>query len=601
MANTKVPSILWNVGQDLTKSNKETARSNIGISGLVAAATTHQFVTAITENSTTGNLSVSMAQPGTADISGLSTALSDIQDSVSNHKHYVKFNSDTAIELTANNSGSPTSLNHSHGAVTTDGKITESAVSAASSGVNILVTNSNNLVKKSDLAFDGSSTSSVLVKKGVFRQLGETDITNLSNDLSGLQTNIDNHTHYVKFNSENAIALTTNNTSGTAVSLNHSHGGITTSGTITATSQATDKTPANGDKLVLIDTSDTKVKRSSVSFDGTTTSAFLTKKGTWGSPIKHTYHSAGTPPVAVTDDISSMTISTYLGEYSVTLDGNTIGNIVPPVTAAHPGQSLNVSLVNGSYGWGNPYFTLYEPGNTSAYRPTPYAGAHLGDGFGYSTVLDRYNQYDVPMSVAVLESASVTASKIGIVNGSIGEQSPLYGYFNARKITDAAYLNALAGGEYRNGSYDTSYISSISATNTPSSTVICRIPPRHWGLVSLCISTELVDDTTPHTALVEFDCKMTTDDHYIDYTIGTLSVSHGAIVYADSAKGYANPSFIVHNYSDEVKTVKLAVNTIPGTTYQATVYKQYLIFKTPDEPGAFNQPDQTLYPPAPSP
>ena len=59
--------------------------------------------------------------------------------------------------------------------------------------------------------------------------------------------------------------------------LDHSHGSITFYGTITS-----DTSVANGDKLVITDNSDSsKVKRSSISFDGSTTTKALTPKGTW--------------------------------------------------------------------------------------------------------------------------------------------------------------------------------------------------------------------------------------------------------------------------------------------------------------------------------
>ena len=57
----------------------------------------------------------------------------------------------------------------------------------------------------------------------------------------------------------------------------HTHGSITNAGEITS-----DTSVASGDKLVIIDNSDSsKIKRSNISFDGSTTTKALTKKGTW--------------------------------------------------------------------------------------------------------------------------------------------------------------------------------------------------------------------------------------------------------------------------------------------------------------------------------
>lgn len=60
----------------------------------------------------------------------------------------------------------------------------------------------------------------------------------------------------------------------------HTHGHIQNAGTL----QSSDITIANGDKLVVTDSSDSsKVARTSVSFDGSTTNQCLTRKGTWQS------------------------------------------------------------------------------------------------------------------------------------------------------------------------------------------------------------------------------------------------------------------------------------------------------------------------------
>ena len=65
--------------------------------------------------------------------------------------------------------------------------------------------------------------------------------------------------------------------SGKAAS-NHTHGNIANGGTL----QTNDITIANGDKLVVTDSSDSsKVARASIAFDGSTTTKALTPKGTF--------------------------------------------------------------------------------------------------------------------------------------------------------------------------------------------------------------------------------------------------------------------------------------------------------------------------------
>lgn len=62
----------------------------------------------------------------------------------------------------------------------------------------------------------------------------------------------------------------------------HTHGNIANGGTL----QTNDITIANGDKLVVTDTSDSnKVARASLTFDGATTDQMLSKKGEWNDTI----------------------------------------------------------------------------------------------------------------------------------------------------------------------------------------------------------------------------------------------------------------------------------------------------------------------------
>lgn len=75
-------------------------------------------------------------------------------------------------------------------------------------------------------------------------------------------------------------------------SASHTHGNIQNGGTL----QTNDITIANGDKLVVTDSSDSsKVARASISFDGSTTTKALTQKGTWET-FNNYSHPAGSAP-----------------------------------------------------------------------------------------------------------------------------------------------------------------------------------------------------------------------------------------------------------------------------------------------------------------
>lgn len=75
----------------------------------------------------------------------------------------------------------------------------------------------------------------------------------------------------------------------------HTHGNITNAGAITATGVAL----ANNDALVIVDASDSSnIKKTSIVFDGSTTSQALTKKGTWGTFLTSHQSLANYAPLA---------------------------------------------------------------------------------------------------------------------------------------------------------------------------------------------------------------------------------------------------------------------------------------------------------------
>ena len=83
--------------------------------------------------------------------------------------------------------------------------------------------------------------------------------------------------HPVYYYKDGAVRLWANPTTSVP---SHTHGNIQNGGTL----QTTDITIANGDKLVVTDSSNSsKVARASIAFDGSTTNQFLSKKGTWES------------------------------------------------------------------------------------------------------------------------------------------------------------------------------------------------------------------------------------------------------------------------------------------------------------------------------
>lgn len=128
----------------------------------------------------------------------------------------------------------------------------------------------------------------------------------------------------------------------------HTHGNIQNGGTL----QTNDITIASGDKLVVTDSSDSsKLARTSISFDGSTTTQCLTKKGTWA-----------------TFGTSNLTIGTTA---STAMAGNTVVDKVYqyPYTSGESdhavliGYSTNVNSSETNY-VGKASFCTFNPKNT---------------------------------------------------------------------------------------------------------------------------------------------------------------------------------------------------------------------------------------------
>ena len=111
----------------------------------------------------------------------------------------------------------------------------------------------------------------------------------------------------------------------------HAHGNIQNGGTL----QTNDITIANGDKLVVTDSSDTgKVARASISFDGSTTTKALTPKGIFETFSKLTIGTTSTTAAAgnhthttsIASDSSSGTVVTlaHNTQYKLTAGGNSV-------------------------------------------------------------------------------------------------------------------------------------------------------------------------------------------------------------------------------------------------------------------------------------
>lgn len=215
---------------------------------------------------------------------------------------------------------------HAHGLITSAGTITNTGVTIASGDKLVITDASNsNRITRLSTAFDGSTATKALTQKGTFEYFQEQTLyVNINYDDNGNvpqgtyqsivnarnsgrdvlvrytdeedsvwhfrmaddddYNQVDTYFYFINvFSNEiKGITIDGNDTfqfSETYLSpYNHSHGYITNDGKL----QTSDITIANGDKLVVTDASESHfVKRASISFDGSTTTQALTKKGTF--------------------------------------------------------------------------------------------------------------------------------------------------------------------------------------------------------------------------------------------------------------------------------------------------------------------------------
>ena len=126
--------------------------------------------------------------------------------------------------------------------------------------------------------------------------------------------------------------------------LSHTHGNIQNGGTL----QTNDITIANGDKLVVTDASDgNKIARASISFDGSTTTKALTKKGTFETFLT-SHQSLPEYTIEKLGTAESGYIASYiLKKNGTTQEGATIN--IPKDYLVKSGSIVNVVLYNGHY------------------------------------------------------------------------------------------------------------------------------------------------------------------------------------------------------------------------------------------------------------
>ena len=261
----------------------------------------------IAANSSGDAATASAAKSG----STLETTINGKQDALTAQTAYSAKGSATKVpQITTNSLGQVTGItevtitgvtpaSHTHGNITNAGGITATGVTIANGDSLAIVDSSdtNKVIAKSSVTFDGSTTTKALTQKGTFETfyqkpstgIPDSDIASAST-WSGKQDALTAQTAYSAKGSATKVPQITTNSLGQVTGItevtitgvtpaSHTHGNITNAGGITATGVAI----ANGDSLVIVDSSETNklIKQTSITFDGSTTTKALTQKGTF--------------------------------------------------------------------------------------------------------------------------------------------------------------------------------------------------------------------------------------------------------------------------------------------------------------------------------
>ena len=220
--------------------------------------------------------------------------------------------------LTASDVGAASS-SHTHGYIDNGGKMSTStsAEQIIASGDQFLIADYSGagvIVKPKGISFDGSTTTKALTPKGTWETFATSapSATSTTPIMDGTAT-VGTETTYARGDHIHP-------TDTSRASLNHIHGNIQNNGAMSADS-ASKATIGNGDSIVIVDSSNNNlISRTSITFDGSTTTKALTQKGTFETFVQdanyvHTdnnYTTAEKTKVGYVDTGKSVT--TYVSE-----------------------------------------------------------------------------------------------------------------------------------------------------------------------------------------------------------------------------------------------------------------------------------------------
>ena len=210
----------------------------------------------------------------------------------------------------------------------------------------------------------------------------------------------------------------------------HTHGNIQNGGTL----QTNDVAIANGDKLVITDSSDSsKIARASIAFDGSTATKCLTQKGTWenftnnagtvtsvkvGTTAYNPSSGVVSLPAYPTVNNGTLTLkrnNTSLGTFTANQSGNSDINFNVAVNETLTNQNLNSITTPGFYAAGG--------GNTCTNKPSGV------DAFGLEVIHSASGNYYTQI---IWSNTSAVPYRRNCNNGT-------WGSWALDKLTDTTY------------------------------------------------------------------------------------------------------------------------------------------------------------------
>ena len=241
-----------------------------------AASTNGNVYLNLVENSTVRN-SHNIVGSGTVTV----TSDANGKITISGSAHPTSLKNPNALTINTYNATTETSSGYS--TITYDGSTANQSINVAgNNAITKITSNSSGQLVIQRASGEAPETVTVKITATTSETAESADKLNLSTDAGSTSIPV-----YVPANTGIPTAVTSiaysllpTGTSASTVAIgNHTHGNITNGGDITATAP----TIADGDQIVINDHSASKITNGPT-FDGSTTTQFLTKAGTWGTP-----------------------------------------------------------------------------------------------------------------------------------------------------------------------------------------------------------------------------------------------------------------------------------------------------------------------------